>query len=293
MSPDNLRAVVLMNIAMLAFTLNDTCMKLVTATLPLYQAITLRGVLTTAVLLTVAAWQGVRLTTLSAGDRRVVGLRTIAEVLATLTFLTALTHMPLANMTAILQSVPLAVTLGAALLFGERIGWRRIVAILVGFFGVLLIVKPGTEGFDRWAVLGLLSVVAVVVRDLSTRRLSREVPTVLVAVWAGIGVTCLGLVGVIFTGWQPVNLYQAGIIGMAAINLIIGYITVVMATRVGDIGLVAPFRYVALLWAIALGWGIFGTLPDRLTWIGSGIVVLAGLFTLLRERRVRQLGTAG
>ncbi|WP_151718379.1 DMT family transporter [Gemmobacter serpentinus] len=288
MSSDNLRAVMLMNIAMLAFTLNDTSMKLVTETMPLYQAITLRGLLTTLVLLGVALGQGVRIFALGRSDRRVVTLRTLTEVSATVTFLTALTHMPLANLSAILQSVPLAVTLGAALLFGERIGWRRMLAILAGFVGVLLIVKPGTEGFDQWSVLGLLSVVAVVVRDLSTRKLSREVPTVVVAIWAGAAVTLLGLVGMAFTGWQPVTWQEAAIIVAASINLIIGYMTVVMVMRVGDIGLVAPFRYVALLWAIGLGWLIFGTLPDMLTWVGSGIVVLAGIFTLLRERRLRR-----
>ncbi len=287
MRSDNLRAVVLMNIAMLAFTLNDTCMKLVTQSLPLYQAITLRGVLTTLALLAVAAGQGVRLGGLSRPDGRVVGLRTLAEVAATVTFLTALLHMPLANLSAIMQSLPLLVTLGAALVFGERIGWRRLLAIALGLVGVLLIIKPGTEGFDRWSVLGLLSVAAVVVRDLSTRKLSPAVPSVVVAVWAGAAVTGLGLLGMAFTGWQPMGLYEGALILGATINLVIGYLTVVMVMRVGDIGLVAPFRYMALLWAIGLGWLLFGTWPDRLTLIGAGIVVLAGLFTLLRERRLK------
>ena len=287
MRSDNLRAVVLMNIAMLAFTLNDTCMKLVTQSLPLYQAITLRGLLTTAVLLAVAAAQGARIGALRGADARIVTLRTLAEVAATVTFLTALLHMPLANLSAILQSLPLLVTLGAALVFGERIGWRRLLAIALGLVGVMLIIKPGTEGFDRWSVLGLLSVAAVVVRDLSTRGLSPAVPSVVVAVWAGAAVTVLGLVGLIATGWQPMGLWEGALIVGAAANLIIGYLTVVMVMRVGDIGLVAPFRYMALLWAIALGWLIFGTWPDRLTWIGAAIVVVAGLFTLLRERRLR------
>ena len=118
---DNLRAVILMNIAMLAFTLNDTCMKLVTQSLPLYQAITLRGVLTTVALLLVAAGQGMRLAGLARGDWQVIGLRTLAEVAATVTFLTALLHMPLANLSALMQSLPLLVTLGAALVFGETL----------------------------------------------------------------------------------------------------------------------------------------------------------------------------
>ena len=282
-----------MNIAMLAFTLNDTCMKLVTQSLPLYQAISLRGGLASAALLAVAAGQGLRLARLGRGDWVVIGLRTAAEVAATVTFLTALLHMPLANLSAIMQSLPLLVTLGAALVFGERLGWRRLAAIGLGLVGVLLIIRPGTAGFDRWSVLGLLSVAAVVLRDLSTRKLSRAVPSTLVAICASLAVTGLGVAGLAFEGWQPMGWAEAALILGASVNLIIGYLTVVMVMRVGDIGLVAPFRYMALLWAIALGWALFGTFPDRLTLIGAGVVVLAGLFTLLRERALHAPRRAG
>ena len=293
MVSENLRAVMLMNIAMLAFTLNDTCMKLVTQTLPLYQAISLRGGLATLALLAVAMGQGLRLTGVARGDWAVIGLRTLAEVAATVTFLTALLHMPLANLSAILQSLPLLVTLGAALVFGERIGWRRMLAISLGLVGVLLIIRPGTEGFDRWSVLGLLSVAGVVVRDLSTRKLSRAVPSVLVAICASAAVTGLGLVGLGLTGWQAMSLREGALILGASATLIVGYLTVVMVMRGGDIGLVAPFRYTSLLWAIGLGWLLFGTFPDGWTLTGAGIVVLAGLFTLLRERRLRAPHRAG
>ena len=282
-----------MNIAMLAFTLNDTCMKLVTQSLPLYQAISLRGGLASAALLAVAAGQGLRLARLGRGDWVVIGLRTAAEVAATVTFLTALLHMPLANLSAIMQSLPLLVTLGAALVFGERLGWRRLAAIGLGLVGVLLIIRPGTAGFDRWSVLGLMSVAAVVLRDLSTRKLSRAVPSTLVAICASLAVTGLGVAGLAFEGWQPMGWAEAALILGASVNLIIGYLTVVMVMRVGDIGLVAPFRYMALLWAIALGWALFGTFPDRLTLIGAGVVVLAGLFTLLRERALHAPRRAG
>jgi drug/metabolite transporter (DMT)-like permease len=291
MQNDNLRGVMLMNIAMLAFTLNDTCMKLVSQTMPLFQAITLRGVITTLCLLALAAWQlrGATVVQLlpRGRDGGIVVVRTVAEVLATVTFLVALTHMPLANLSAIMQSLPLAVTLAAALIFHEPIGWRRLLAITVGFGGVLLIVKPGTDGFDFWAMLGLASVAAVVVRDLSTRLISGAVPSVVVAVWAGLSVTALGLVGALFEGWQPVSMAEVGLILGAAANLIVGYMTVVMVMRAGDIGFIAPFRYMALFWAILLGYLGFGTLPDHWTVIGAAIVVATGIFTLWRERRVR------
>jgi drug/metabolite transporter (DMT)-like permease len=291
MQNDNLRGVVLMNIAMLAFTLNDTCMKLVSQSMPLFQAITLRGVITTICLLALAVWQlrGATVAQLvpRGRDGAVVIVRTVAEVMATVTFLVALTHMPLANLSAIMQSLPLAVTLAAALIFHEPIGWRRLLAITVGFGGVLLIVKPGTDGFDFWAMLGLASVAAVVVRDLSTRLISGAVPSVVVAVWAGLSVTVLGLAGALFEGWQPVSMSEVGLIFGAAANLIVGYMTVVMVMRAGDIGFIAPFRYMALFWAILLGYLGFGTLPDHWTVFGAAIVVATGIFTLWRERRVR------
>lgn len=285
---DNLRGALYMNGGMLAFTLNDSLMKAVTETLPLFQAITLRGILTGLALFAIgAAVGGVRLWP-GGRDGKVILIRSVAEVLATLLFLAALMHMPLANLSAIMQSLPLAVTLAAAVVFRERIGWRRLLAIAIGFAGVMLIIRPGAEGFDIWAVMGLGSVACVVVRDLSTRELSREVPSVSVAIWAAVTVTLMGLVGMIFTGWQPVGQREALLILGASANLIFGHLFVVMVMRVGDIGFIAPFRYMALLWAILLGWLMFDTLPDLLTVIGAAIVAATGIFTLVRERQLRQ-----
>lgn len=284
---DNMRGIMFINLAMLAFTLNDTCMKAVTETLPLFQTIAMRGVLTTAALVVVAMmtgglrlWPGPR-------DGRIVALRSVAEIGATLFFFAALLHMPLANLSAIMQSLPLAVTLAAALIFGDPIGWRRLLAIAIGFVGVLLIIRPGTDAFNIWSVMGLISVGWVVVRDLSTRRLSPSVPSATVAIWASVCVTIMGIVGSGWTGWKPVTMVEALLVLGATINLVIGYLTVVMMMRVGDIGIVAPFRYMALIWAIVLGWAFFGTFPDGLTILGAGIVVATGIFTLIRERRVR------
>ncbi|MEH7829563.1 DMT family transporter [Gemmobacter denitrificans] len=289
---DNTRAILLMNVAMLAFTLNDACMKAVSETLPLFQAIFLRGVATTLALLGLAAMQGQLRFVPGPGDRARIGWRTLAEVVSTATFLLALTHMPIANLSAIMQALPLAVTLGAALWFGERLDAARLLAIMIGFAGVLLIIRPGTEGFDRWALLGLASMAFVTLRDLMTRGLSRSVPSSAVAVWAALAVAVMGGVVTLQQGWQTVSLTQAALLAGATVNLIIGYLTVVMVMRVGDIGVVAPFRYMALLWAILIGAGVFGAWPDGLTLIGSAIVVASGLFTLLADRLRRQRRTA-
>ena len=285
---DNLRGSAMMAAAMCAFTLNDACMKAVTAELPLYQTIMLRGFLTLVALAILAPRLGGLRFRLSGDDRRTMLWRTVGEILATVFFLTALTKMPFANLSAIMQALPLAVTLVAALFLRETVGWRRLIAILVGFFGVLLIVRPGSQGFDIWSLVGLAAVAFVVLRDLATRRLSAHVPSVTVAVYAAASVTMLGLAGVPYTGWVPVSLVNAMLIGGATSSVIIGYMVVVMAMRVGEVGIVAPFRYTALIFAIALGWVAFRQLPDAWTLSGASIVIVTGIYTFYRERRAGQ-----
>ena len=286
MMSDNMRGVLFMNIAMLTFTLNDSFMKAVTETMPLFQAITLRGILTTAALVLIGLATGGLRPRPQRRDLGVVGVRSLADIAATVFFLVALTHMPLANLSAIMQSLPLAVTLGAAVVFKTPLGWRRLSAISIGFLGVMLIVKPGSDVFNIWSMMGLASVATVVVRDLSTKSLSPAVPSVLVAVAAGAGVTLMGIIGSLGAGWEAVSGYEAWMILGASSFLIVGYLMSVMVMRVGDITLIAPFRYTSLLWAILLGWAVFGNLPDRMTLIGAAIVVAMGIFTFWRERQL-------
>ena len=285
---ENLRGILLMCASMAAFTINDTFMKSVTTTLPLYQTITLRGLIAvTGLGLLVIVTRAYRFR-LNRRDGGLILLRSLADVAATILFLEALLRMPLANLSGILQALPLFITLGAAVVYGDRIGWRRMTAILVGLIGVLIIIRPGTEGFDRWALLGIASVACVVVRDLSVRPIQGELPSALVALGAAVAVTGMGLIGASFQGLQPVSGVEAAKVLGAGLFLIVGYLTSVMAMRHGDIGLVAPFRYTSLLWAIALGFLVFGNLPDAWTLLGAAIVVGAGIFTLLRERSLRR-----
>lgn len=283
---ENARGILLMCGSMLAFTLNDTLVKAaLDSGLGLYQVIALRGGLALIGLILLALRLYGKLALWPAGpDRGLLALRTIGEIGATWCFLEALAHMPLANLSAILQSLPLAVTLAAAVLLREAIGWRRITAILVGFAGVLMIIRPGAEAFDKWSLLGLASVGFVVLRDLATRRFSQGLPSTTGAIWAAVTVTAMGLIGMAGTGWQEVSPLQALEIVGAATFLIAGYMLAIMTMRVGEIGLVAPFRYTSLLFAIILGWVLFGTLPDGWTLIGSAVVVASGLYMLWRER---------
>ena len=283
---DNLRGAALMTAAMVAFTCNDAFMKAATVDLPVFQAIVLRGVVTMTALAVIALRAGALRFRLPSSDWQWIGLRTFGEVAGTFTFLLALKHMPLANLSAILQFLPLAVTLSAALILREKVGWRRMSAIMIGFVGVMMIVRPGTEGFDRWSVLGLLSVSCVVIRDLATRKISTDVPSATVAFLAAGSVAVGAGLVLPFTEIAPVTLHHALQIGGASGFLIVGYLTVVMAMRVGDISIIAPFRYTSLVAAIILGWVVFHQLPDNWTLTGAAIVVATGIYTFHRERRL-------
>ena len=163
---DNARGAICMMVSMAAFVCNDTIVKVVSADLPLFPTIFLRGVFATGLLFALTYRNDSLRPSLTSKDRGVVAVRTAAEVGATLCFLTALTNMQIANAMAILQVMPLAVTLAAALFLREAVGWRRWSAIAVGFVGVLIIIKPGSEGFNNYSLLTLGAVAMMVIRDL-------------------------------------------------------------------------------------------------------------------------------
>jgi drug/metabolite transporter (DMT)-like permease len=210
----------------------------------------------------------------------------VGEIGGTACFLTALFNMPLANASAILQALPLAVTLAAALFFGEPVGWRRYLAIGIGFAGVMVIVRPGTEGFNAYSLWALAAIVFIVIRDLSTRRLTPDVPGPWVAmVTSGVLTAAAALAGG-FEDWQPPEAESLFALATASICLVVAYVSSVTSMRVGEIGFVQPFRYSLLVWAMLLGIVMFGEWPDGWMLVGSATVVATGLFTLYRERRV-------
>lgn len=292
MSP-NTRGALLMMASMAAFTLNDTCIKATDGALPLFQLLTIRGLITTVLIYVLARKLGALRFDLSARDWALVGLRSLSEIGAAYFFLTALMNMPLANVTAILQVLPLTVTLGAALFFRDPVGWRRMVAILLGFAGMLLIVRPGPDGFSIYAVYALAAVGCVTVRDLSTRRMSAAAPSMTVTLSASLSVLVFSAFASLGSDWQPVDGRLAILLVSSSVFILGGYLFSVMVMRVGDVSFIAPFRYTGLLWALGLGWVVFGDWPDDLTLAGAGIVVATGVFTLYRERITARKTRAG
>lgn len=277
--------------AMAAFTFNDTFMKALSDEIPLFQAIFLRGIATTILLLGLALWfRGFSLR-LSRRDWWLILLRSTTEIAAAYFFITALFNMPIANVTAILQALPLSVAMAGALFLGETIGWRRIAAIAIGFVGVLFIVKPGAADFNIYSVYALATVAVVTVRDLAARRLSADVPSLTVAWIGAVGVTVAAGLASLTEEWAAPSSLAWAQLGGAVVFIIIAYICSVMTMRVGEIGAVAPFRYTGLLWAILLGFFVFGEWPDNWTLFGSAIVVATGVFMLLRERALGKRAT--
>lgn len=282
---DNVRAALLMMASLALLALNDTAIKAVAMTVPLAQIVVLRNAITsTALAFALSRTRGSL--RLSARDWGLTLMRGVGEAGAAYFYLTALIHIPFANLTAILQATPFVVTLGAALFLGESVGWRRLSAILVGFLGVMLILRPGMEGFDRYSIYVLISVFFVTLRDLSTRRLSPEVSAMSVTFITSTMVMILYGVLSLGTPWVPMPGWTLLAVVCAAALVLASYLLIIRAMRLGDISFVSPFRYTALIFALILGLVVFGEWPDALTLLGAAIVVASGLFMLYRERKL-------
>ena len=283
---NNVFGALLMMASMASFTFNDTFIKMTDGAVPLWQLLFLRGIITTMLILGLGYVLRNIHCQISGRDWRLIGMRCVSEIAAAYFFLSALLQMPLANAIAILQVLPLAVSLAAALFLGESLGWKRMTAILIGFCGMLLIVRPGPDGFSIWSIYALLAVLCVTCRDLVTRQLSPGVPSLTVTLVAAISVTIFAGVASVPQGWSELTPNLWALIVGSSISILGGYFFSVQVMRQGDISFIAPFRYTSLIFALALGWLIFGDWPDGLTMVGAGIIVTTGLFTLYRERAV-------
>lgn len=275
-----------MALAMAGFSLNDGVMKVVLAEVPLFPAVFLRGLLACTLLYLLARRAGALRVRVAGKDRRLIATRTGAEVLATVTFLTALANMPISSASAIIQVSPLAITLAAALFLGEPVGWRRSAALVVGFLGVLLVVQPGAEGFNIYALSVLVTVGCVVVRDLATRRLSPDVPSLLVSLVTGIAILTLGGIGSLSAPWPDIRPGLLPFLALASVFMIGAYLFVVQSMRVGEVSFVSPFRYSAMIWALAIGGLFFGERPNALMLTGAALIIGSGLYTFWREQRL-------
>jgi len=281
---DNARAIALMVLAMGLFALEDTFVKLAFGSVDIGQILAILGFVGAAFFAAMTQTRRDYFQMAHFTDPMVL-IRVVGEVVGTFGFVTAIALIPLSTASAILQATPLAVTLGAVIFLRETVGWRRWGAIIAGFAGVIIIIRPGMAGYDANSLFAVLGVIGLGTRDLVTRRIPASVPTAIISFQAFGAVGLLGLALMVFDqGWQPVSGSAALTLGAAAFVGIIAYFVLTTALRIGEISAIAPFRYSRLVFAIVIGVLVFGERPDGWTLIGAAIVIGAGLYVLMRER---------
>ena len=284
---DNLRGILAVLASAVGFGVNDALVKLATEHLPTGEIIVVRGLMATLILAVAAhfarAWRSPRVLLQPA-----MLLRLVASAFATLFIVMALRYLPLATSGAILQVTPLVVTAGAAVLLGAHVGWRRWTASLVGFAGVLLIIRPGSASFVPQAWIAIAALLFTATRDLTTRFIDAAVPSLLVAVASSAVVTLGGFALLPFETWTLPPPRAMALLAAASSSLYFAYYFGVVAMRTGEIAVVAPFRYASILLSLTLSYLIWGYVPDLVSFLGIAIICGAGLYLLHRERLATQ-----
>lgn len=281
----NRRGIVCMMTGVAFFVCGDACMKFATKTLTIGQSIALRSAITVAVLLAILAARS-GLAPLRHAFAPAVALRSGIEALVVGMFITALTLLGLGEVTVINQTAPLIITALAALLYKEKVGWRRWLATVIGFSGVVAVARPSTSGISWPVLLALCTAFMVAVRDLVTRRIPSHVPTEVVAFSTALFALPMGLALAALAGeaWRWPDGRETGLAAAAAFFANMGNLFVIAAFRGGEISVVSPFRYVVVIYALTLGYVLFGEVPDLQSLAGVVLIVGSGLYTLHRER---------
>lgn len=280
---NNRRGVIAMSVGMVSFVLNDSLVKYVSASLPPAQLIFLRGLLAMVGLLGLCAYMGVfqqpGLAFQSLRHRWVL-VRSGLDGLASLVYLTAMFHMPLANATAINMATPLLIALLSGLLLGVRVSVRHWLIIAIGFAGVLLVVQPQADGFNQWAWVCLGGTLLHALRDVSMRFVPSHIPSLIVTVCTATSATLMAGIWCLWQDWVPLTVTSWACLGGAAMLLSTGYFLLIQSTRSADLTVVAPFRYVGLLTAVVMGFVVWGDIPNAVAWCGMVLLVGAGLMML-------------
>lgn len=282
---DNTRAALTMVASMAFFAVEDLFLKRAAEALPPGQVLALTGGAGALVFWALAARQRQPILSMEA-LRGVSLLRTLAEAGAAVLYILALALSPLTLTAALLQASPLVVVAGAAIFLGEKVGWRRWVSVLVGFFGMLVILEPWDAAFDPTGLLTVACVLVLAVRDLVTRMIPARIGTFQVATWAYLGLVPAGAALMAGMGqgfvW-PTPGQWAGL-GGALISGLFGYYAIVAAMRLGEVSVVAPFRYTRLVFAMIIAMIFLAERPQASTLFGAAIVVGSGLYAFARER---------
>lgn len=286
---ENLRGAALMTFSMLGFAIEDVLIKVMSADMPPGQIIASLSGGAALVFLIWFLLRGEPVFTPHHLSAKVL-LRTGFEMVGSMLFVTALIHLGVTLLSAIIQATPLVVALGGALFLGQHVGWRRWIAIGVGFGGVLLILRPGGADFSIYLLMGVLAMLCLAGRDLVTRALHQPITGTHLAFHAFLGLGVAGILLCILQGTPMImpTAGQAALLVLAVCAALLAYLTIVAATRSGDAAFISSFRYSRMVFALGLGMTVLGERPDALTLLGVIIVIAAGLFTLIREARLQR-----
>ncbi len=281
---NNLRPIGLMVLSMAFFNAADSFVKLAVGVMPVGQVLAVAGLCGALVFGLVSLSRGQALVS-GAVFHPAVLARSLAELLGSIAMFTALSRVELSTIAAILQATPIAVTLGAALLLRETVGWRRWAATVIGFLGVLLILRPGAESFRAETLWAVAAMAALALRDLLTRLAPPEMPMGQLASYgmAALALAGLGLLALTDQAAVPVSAASALILAAMVVTMALGYGAIIGAMRMGEVSAVAPFRYTRILFALLTGIVVFGERPDAAMLGGAAITVGAGLYIFLRE----------
>lgn len=280
------RAILLMILAMALLAFSDVFIKLSSRALSPGHVMFFLSAGGTLCFMLIARWQGAKLLCRDALHPWVLA-RTGLEVIGGIGLVMSIGVIPLSLFAAIMQMAPLVVTLGAAVLLKEPVGLRRWLAILAGIIGMMLVIRPGAEGFQPAALFAVMGVCGLGLRDLITRLAPAHIPSISLAAW-GFSATIpvgLGLV-LLFDSPPPMTMTTAWHMGAGVVVTALGYYAVTQAMRMAPAAIVSPFRYTRLVFSMSLGVLIFGERPDAMTLLGAAIILCAGLYALYRERKL-------
>ncbi|WP_166418858.1 DMT family transporter [Cochlodiniinecator piscidefendens] len=279
---ENTRGSILMALAMAAFAIEDMFIKSASQTLPVGQVLIVFGLGGMLIFIALTKKRKERVIHPAILQRPIL-LRALSEVIGRLSFTLAIAFTPLSSASAILQATPLVVVLGAIIFFKEKVGWRRWFAIFIGFVGVLIILRPGLEGFEPASIFAVIGTLGFAGRDLATRAAPPVLSNMQLGVYGFFMLIPSGVLALWFdnsVSWPSMIawLYMLGAIVIG----VLAYYALTAAMRTGDVSVVTPFRYTRLIFALILGIFIFGERPDFMTLLGSAVIVLSGLYSLSR-----------
>jgi drug/metabolite transporter (DMT)-like permease len=275
-----------MVLAMALFAVEDAFIKTAALTLPIGQVLILFGLGGVCVF---AALLRLNAMTLFVPDvlSRPMRIRAVFEVTGRLFYVLAIAMIPLSAATVILQATPLVVVAGAAIVFGETVGWRRWTAIIVGLIGVIIIIQPGTDSFSALSLLAIIGMFGFAGRDLASRAAPASIGTLRLGLY---GFCSVIIAGALYTLWEgagvirPTPLAALSLLGAVGAG-VAAYASLMKAMRTGDVSAVTPFRYTRLLFGIGMGVVLFGERLTTATWAGSALIVLSGLFIMWRGKK--------